>query len=137
MAVSPIEVNQQPTPKAVLSFILGISAFSVVSISVIWAITNPILNALKFNQLITGTREVPLSLLFLAAGGFFLGLLGLFFGIACLPENKGKPISRLCRVFSGSGIGLSLASLLIDFLLISTIGTILPVLFEKTIPSFF
>jgi hypothetical protein len=127
MNISQPQTRRVPVPGALISLLLGFMALGLSTISIDAIIKGPLGASLRFNTGTSGAPAVPLALLAVVMAGFLVGLVGLLLGINCLPSAAGQVRGKLCTWLAGSGIGISLITLLVDFGLISILRLFLPV----------
>jgi len=96
-------------------------AFGTITISIIWMAKSSLVDYLLYNMSAPSAPKIPLVLLIAAPACFLFGLVGLLIGCSCLPDGAGESRSRLCKALTGTGIGVSLAAIVIDFGLISVL----------------
>ena len=127
MAITLGKTRSTVLPGALISLLLGLLAMGIIIISIHWLSQSSIVASLNRSMNASETPGIPMAVLIAAAAGFLLGLVGLVIGCGCLPDGTGQPRSRLCTWFAGAGIGFSLVTMLIEFILISLLRLFLPV----------
>jgi len=127
MAIHQFQVERRNVPVALVSLILGVIAFGIIILALLIFVNSPIQQYLMFGIPINLTLEIPLAILASTVAAFGFGILGIVSGCSSLPKQAGEPHAGLCKWVSGIGMGISMITILIDFILIALLRVLIRV----------